>query len=199
MPPDSHHDHQLHMLPHPLPTLLSSTLVEGEQVIWFAQPVFARLQRKAFYLFMVALTFIALVLLAAPWKRGGAYWLTITFLMPAAVLLCLAWKSPAVARSILYVVTCKRALILSALRRDPVRAYQVNNLPQLLMRADADRAGDLILESVSYKDSDGYDAIREYGFKDIADVGLPRYILENLAQGKDPDRVRQHAAFWDQA
>lgn len=130
---------------------------------------------------------------------GGVNWLAIPLLLPAAILLFLAWKSPAIARSILYVVTSKRALIFSALTRDPVRAYQVKNLPQLLMRADVDGAGDLILESESCKDADGYDAIREYGFKDIADVGLPHYILDNLAQGKDPDLVRRHAAFWGKA
>lgn len=199
MSPGSHHDDQIHMLPHPLPTLLSSTLEDGEQVIWFAQPDFARVQCKAFYVLAMALTIIALVLLAAPWSRGGAYWLTIPFLLPAAAMLFLAWKSPAIVRSILYVVTSRRTLILSALKRDPVRAYPVRKLPQLLMRADVDGAGDLIFESESYKDYDGYDETREYGFKDIADVGLPHYILENLAQGKDPDLVRQHAAFWRQA
>jgi hypothetical protein len=75
----------------------------------------------------------------------------------------------------------------------------VQQLPVLEMRARKDGTGDLMLEIEPYTDSDGYPRVREHGFEDIAEVSLVRYILENLAQGKDSGLVRRHAPFWRQA
>ena len=93
-----------------------------------------------------------------------------------------------IAKSTLYVITCRRALLLATDKR-AMRSYPVQHLGELIMRQRIDGSGDLILEIEDYEDSDDHPEIREHGFEDIRDVGLVRQILENLKHGKDTELV----------
>jgi hypothetical protein len=187
---------QTRRLPSQMRSVLEQTLEDGEQVIWFEQPDVRRWRSKGYSAVPFALGLLAIVWHAAPWKAGGWYWLIAFLLLPGLILLALPWSMHSSARSTLYVVTNRRALILTAARKAVLRSYPVQQLPELIMRPRADGSGELIFEIEHYEDSDGSRQTREYGFEDIREVGLVRQILENLKLGKDPELVRRHAALW---
>ena len=185
---------QTRWLPSRLHSLLERALEDGELVVWFEQPDARRWRRKGYAAVPFGLAVLAFVLHAAPQAPGGWYWLIGT--LPALLLVVLPWLMDSSARSTLYVITNRRALILTAGSKDALRSYPVQQLPELLMRRRVDGSGDLILETEHFEDSDGDPQTREHGFEDIREVGLVQHILENLALGKDPVLVRRHAALW---
>jgi len=187
---------QTRWLPTHMCALLEQTLEDGEQVIWFEQPDVTRWRRKGYPAVPFALGLLALVGYQAPWVKGGWHWLIAALVPPALFLLALPWGMHSMARSTLYVVTNRRALIFAAGRKAVPRSYPVQHLPELIMRPRVDGSGGLVFEIEHDEDSDGYQQTREYGFEDIREVGLVRQILENLKLGKDPELVRRLATLW---
>ena len=183
------------VIPSKFAALLALTLKDDEQVIWFEQPDARRWRRSAYSAALFGLAILALLGHAAPWTRGGWYWMVGVLSVPGLILVVLPWQMHALARSTLYLITSQRALLLTTDKR-AMRTYPVQQLREMIMRQRQDGSGDLILEIEDFDDSDGHPQTREHGFEGIRDVGLVQQILENLRDGKEPDQVRRHAALW---
>ena len=177
--------------------LLTATLEAGEEVVWFGQPSARRWRRKAYVAVPGGFIYLAFAVEVARWFSGGWDWFVGALIaLPALLLLLMPWLMHTSAVSTLYVITSRRALILSAADRNMPRSYPVLQLPQMEMRPRVDGSGDLMLETEHYTDVEGDQQTREHGFEDIDDVGLARQILEDLSRGKELALVRRHASAW---
>ena len=116
--------------------------------------------------------------------------------LAALMLVALPWQTHGSAKSTLYVITDRRALILTGSSKQALRSYPLQQLPELLMRRRVGGSGDLILETEYVNDSDGDLQTCEHRFEDIFHVNLVRHILENVKLGQDLELVRRHAALW---
>ena len=108
----------------------------------------------------------------------------------------LPWMQHCRASSTLYALTNLRALILTDGIKHSVRAYHLQELPELLVRPRVDGCGDIILEIEAYQDGHGDEVRREHGFEDIRDVGLVELVLADLKRGIAPALVRRRAKLW---
>ncbi len=183
-------------LPSRLHSLLERTLEDDEQVVWFEQPDVRASRRKAYLAVPFGLAALALAWHGAARALGGWYWVLGYLVLLGLILVALPWIAHAHARLTLYVITNRRALILTAGKKNTLRAYPVLHLPPLDMRRRVDGSGDLIFEIEYFDDPDASPASREHGFEDIREVDLVQQILEHLKQGQDVALVRRHAALW---
>ncbi len=185
-----------HQLPPKLNDLLTRALEDHEQVIWFEQPDVQRWRRKGYLAVPFGLAISALVWHASTKSLGGWFWGIAFLMVPAVFFVALPWIQHARAKSTLYVLTNRRALILTNGIKHSLRSYRLPELPDLTVRPRRDGSGDIILETEEYKDGDGDLQTREHGFEDIRDVGLVQLVLDNLKSGMAPELVRRHAALW---
>ncbi len=85
------------------------------------------------------------------------------------------------AANIVYIITDQRAFALEGLRSYTARTYYPDQLRNITRKEHPDSSGDLVLETVRYKDSDGDARKRENGFFAIAQVRRVEQLLEQLA------------------
>lgn len=186
-------------LPSRLQSSLTRALEADEQVVWFEQPDLPRSRRKAYSAVPFGLAALALAWHGSSRALAGSYWVLGYLVLLGLILVALPWIAHAHARSTLYVITNRRALILTAGKKDALKAYSLHHLPQLDMRRHVDGSGDLVFEIEQFTDPDASPPSREHGFEDIRDVDLVRQIIEHLRQGQDVALVRRHAALWQLA
>ena len=183
-------------LPGRLQSSLTRALEDDEQVIWFEQPDVRLSRRKAYSAVPFGLAALALAWHGSSRSLAGWYWVLGYLVLLGLILVALPWIAQAQAQSTLYVITDRRALILTTGKKDALRAYSVQQLPQLEMRRRVHGCGDLVFETEYFEDPDASQGSREHGFEDIHDVDLVRQILEHLRRGLDVVLVRRHAALW---
>ncbi len=197
MPKNSHSDpddtmnSNLSVLPAHLQARVKSELRPGEAVAWIGQPNPTRFMRSGFFLWLFFIPWTAFSLFWIAGASGFKFpdfshawsWFPL-FGLPFLLIGLGGLSSPLwlyrKAANIVYIVTNQRAFSLEGARSYTVRTYLPAQLTHIVRKEHPDGSGDLLLEVLHYKDSDGDSRKKENGFFAIADVRKVEQLLERL-------------------
>ncbi|MCC6909721.1 MAG: PH domain-containing protein [Phycisphaerales bacterium] len=178
-------------IPMHLQHAVSAELSDGEQVLWQAQPIPGLYIRRSW----------PAVLFAIPWTAFAVFWmfgaagfkmptfssgadLFPLFGIPFVLIGCGMFCSPLVlrrkARRTVYVLTDRRAIIITGLLSLDVQSFPPDQLGQIRRRQRRDGSGDLIFRTEIDYDSDGDRTRRYIGFLAIPDVKSVEHSVRDL-------------------
>lgn len=158
--------------------LVKQQLAPGERVLWAGQPVPGRLARRTLPIVFVGIACTAIVLFliwaANTWWRGLALlaWIILLpFLLIGLAMLLAPLFATRKARRTIYVVSDRRAVVISGLFSRSVASFGPNQLRVLRLEDNPDGSGDV--------------AFAESGFYGIENVKQVEAMLKDIAAHAD--------------
>ncbi len=184
----------LMMLDPELNDLVKGELESGEQVLWVGQPRVLPFVRHLFLSSVFAIVFAAIgmvLVLAATNAEGGQFWPPLLFglllLAPGLYHLSSPLWTIRKAHRTLYVVTDRRAIVLTGTFSRMVLSFGPEQLTQLLRKEKPDGSGDILFLGPRTAPADGSRRTRStesalYGIENVKEVeGLLREIAARAA------------------
>jgi hypothetical protein len=190
----------IRLAPH-LQSLVDSELQPGERVTWLDQPIPRRFARKGLPILFFAVPWTAFALFwtgAAAWmsfqvKEKSAMSLAfplfgLPFVLIGVAMLSTPWWLGRAARRIVYVLTDRRAIVLSAGWRGSVKArsFAPERLKDLRRKQHADGSGDIVFVQDVTRNGGGGRQSSDAGFLAIPDVRNVEEMARALAAKTAP-------------
>ena len=185
--------------------LLERELDRGERLEWVSRPILSWWDPFSLIVFLFAIPWTAFAIFwtvmaagmvwLAPGPNNGAPWFALIFPLFGLPFIAIGlgllstpwWVRRAKAKT-LYALTDSRAIILDGGRSTTVRSLRPDEIGPLLRREKRDGSGDLILQQLGWRDSEGGTRNEEVGFLSISEVREVERLVRALIERHRPLR-----------
>jgi len=186
-------------IPVDLQNLISRELERDEKVVWSAMP------KPRYFAGPAAGAFA----FAIPWTAFSVFWMAGAagfkipqfnqgidffplfglpfFLIGIGMLSSPLWAYRKQLKTV-YLITDRRAITIDGGRTSTIRSYLPENLKDIFRREHRDGTGDVIINRIAWKDSDGDKQMQDLGFLRIQNAKSVETMLKTMAERSDPPK-----------